>query len=545
MLSNDDKTLIFLTPGMTLGDYEIGEHIGEGAFGVVYEAVFSGFDKPVKRAVKTIPMLVAGDEDALENLKREVRIAQELGHPHIVRTFSLEDIEDNIFIVMEYIDGRDLKSLLREQPGRKLTLEKVVELLSGVADALDYAHSLAPPVVHRDLKPGNLLFDKRDGRLKITDFGLAREVADSMSQLSQKAYSSGTPAYMPYEQFMGAVPAPSMDIYSLGIIAYEMLNGEPPFVRGEVMAQHKEKIPPIIEGLPPTAMNAILKALAKEPGDRYARASEFIEELKAPPKKIKPVKPPKPPKPRIEKEKTKKPFLLAGIIGALVLAVIIVIVSMQKPGPAITFKKTFGGSNWDWCESVIQTLDGGFLAAGGTESFGAGCVDFWLIKTDKNGNKIWDKTFGGSNSDGCLSVIQTTDGGFLAAGYTYSYGAGNRDFYLIKTNSRGDSLWAKTFGGSNADDCNSVIQTSDGGFLAGGYTCSYGAGKADFWLIKTNSQGNKIWDRTFGGSGCDGCESVIQTADGGFLAAGYTKSYGAGEADFWLIKMDAEGNVEE
>ena len=155
---------------------------------------------------------------------------------------------------------------------------------------------------------------------------------------------------------------------------------------------------------------------------------------------------------------------------------------------------------------------------------------------------LWTKTFGGSDYNECYSVIQTSDGGFLAAGYTESYGAGEEDFWLIKTDSRGNKIWDKTFGGSKLDYCNSVIQTADGGFLAAGYTESYGAVLRDFWLIKTDSRGNKIWDKTFGGSWWDECSSVIQTADGGFLAAGYTESYGAGEADFWLIKLDAEGN---
>ena len=281
-LDETSSTLSLLTPGIQLGDYKVERLIGRGAFGVVYQVLYSGLDRPVKRAIKTIPMEVASSPKALESLKREVRIAQELGHPHIVRTYSLEEETGNIFFVMEYIEGMDLGSYLDAKEGRRVDTAETVKLLSGVAEALDYAHSLTPKVVHRDLKPENLLFDPRDNRLKISDFGLAREVADSMSRLSRQSMSSGTPAYMPFEQFMGATPAPTMDIYALGIIAHEMLSGEPPFCRGDVMTQHEKKQPPIIPLVPENVMHAILRALDKDPAKRYQRAKDFINDLSQP-----------------------------------------------------------------------------------------------------------------------------------------------------------------------------------------------------------------------------------------------------------------------
>lgn len=201
---------------------------------------------------------------------------------------------------------------------------------------------------------------------------------------------------------------------------------------------------------------------------------------------------------------------------------------------------TFGGHEYDECYSIQQTSDGGCVLAGYTESFGAGITDFWLVKTNANGDSLWSRTFGGTSTDVCLSVEQTSGGGYILAGYTFSFGAGGADFWLVKTDANGNQLWSRTFGGSGDDRCYSVLQAADGGYLLSGYTESFGAGGMDFWLVRTDANGTELWNRTFGGSGDDLCHTVIRTTDGGYMLAGYTMSSGAGARDFWMVRTGPE-----
>jgi hypothetical protein len=205
--------------------------------------------------------------------------------------------------------------------------------------------------------------------------------------------------------------------------------------------------------------------------------------------------------------------------------------------------KTYGGTNHDNGGSVQVTSDGGFIIAGSTWSFGAGNGDFYLIKTNADGDTLWTRTYGGISEEVARSSQVTSDGGFIIAGSTDSFGEGGTDVYLVRTDAFGDTLWTRTYGGTRTDDGWSVQQTSDGGYIVGGRTWSFGAGDNDFYLIKTDANGDAIWTRTYGGSGMDQGFSVQQTSDGGYIATGETKSFGAGGTDVYLVRTDAAGDT--
>jgi len=205
--------------------------------------------------------------------------------------------------------------------------------------------------------------------------------------------------------------------------------------------------------------------------------------------------------------------------------------------------QTHGGTATDQAWSVQQTTDGGYIIAGSTESFGAGFTDFYLVKTNVIGDTLWTRTYGGTSSEIAYSVQQTTDGGYITAGYTGSFGAGSFDFYVVKTNAGGGTMWTQTYGGTSGEIAYSVQQTSDGGYIIAGSTDSFGAGFSDYYLVKTDASGNTLWTRTYGGTDSDLAQSVQQTADGGYIIAGETYSFGAGGVDYYLVKTDALGDT--
>jgi len=224
---------------------------------------------------------------------------------------------------------------------------------------------------------------------------------------------------------------------------------------------------------------------------------------------------------------------------------------------------------------MITTPDGGYLLGGYSSSLAngdksqppQGNVDFWIVKIDANGNKNWDKRFGGNDSDILVSMTTTSDGGYLIGGHSTSEAngdksqpsQGNADFWVIKIDADGNKSWDKRFGGNEDEVLSSMLNTSDGGYLLGGYSKSGVSGdksqpshseNEEYWIVKIDGNGNKSWDKCFGGTGNENLKSMLNTADGGYLLGGVSDSNASGDIsqerygilDYWVIKIDAEGN---
>jgi len=237
-----------------------------------------------------------------------------------------------------------------------------------------------------------------------------------------------------------------------------------------------------------------------------------------------------------------KKFMLTVALFGLLMFSLVIPVGASSAG----WSQTYGGTEKDGALSLVQTSDGGYAMVGYTCSFGAGEDDFWLIKTDEVGKMQWNRTYGGTGSDIAISLIETSDGGYALVGYTESFGAGSDDFWFVKTDEIGNMQWNRTYGGTKGDYAFSLVETSDGGYTIAGYTRSYGAGRDDFWLIHVDSSGNAEWNQTYGGWDDDGPIFLVHTSDGGYALAGMTESFGHGSDrdDFWLVKTDSSGNME-
>ena len=240
----------------------------------------------------------------------------------------------------------------------------------------------------------------------------------------------------------------------------------------------------------------------------------------------------------------------------------------------LQWQKTYGGSDDDRGNSLIQTTDGGYAILGHSKSNDAdvstnnGSNDFWVLKLDGSGNIIWEKTFGFSGADDGISIIQTNDSGFLITGVldiTASGGLGNTkttlkrhaggDYWAIKLNTSGNLQWSKFFGGTFTDTPHDVIQTDDDGYLIVGASDSNdidiknSKGSYDFWVIKISETGTLLWEKSFGGTQTDEARAIVKTNDGNYLIVGDTRSndldvsFNNGAADFWIIKISPEGNL--
>jgi hypothetical protein len=180
--------------------------------------------------------------------------------------------------------------------------------------------------------------------------------------------------------------------------------------------------------------------------------------------------------------------------------------------------------------SMIETSDGGYAIAGGFDT----PADFWLVKIDELGNVQWNMTYGGEEKDVAFSLVETSDGGYALTGFTESFGQGEEDFWLVKTDADGNMQWNRTYGGPDPEKAYSLIETSNGGYAMAGYVRYSGPRGFDFWVVKTDSNGNMVWNQTYGGKDTEIAYSMVEAPDGGYVVAGSSR----------LVKIDSQGKTE-
>ena len=348
------------TPQSRLGKYEIRGTLGRGAMGTVYD----GWDPAIARrvAIKTVRLADADDEEtaeALERFKREAQAAGRLSHPNIVGVYDYGETDDIAYIVMEFVEGRSLKSVIDQE--RRLPPAEAVEIMSQVLAGLGYSH--ANGVIHRDIKPANMMITA-DGRVKIADFGIARIESSSMTSVGTVM---GTPAYMPPEQFLGEPVDARSDIYAAGVMLFHLLTGERPYEGSMTSIMHRvlnAEAPPLAStkaGTPRAFDRVIATAMARAPADRFPSAGAFATALtaalsgalathdenededatmvarspaapKPAPEPLRPAKLAPPPKPSA-KAKSGPPVALLGGGAAVILAAIAAAFFLLRPSP--------------------------------------------------------------------------------------------------------------------------------------------------------------------------------------------------------------------
>jgi eukaryotic-like serine/threonine-protein kinase len=328
------------------GRYELEELVGTGGMSSVYRA----YDRQLERhvALKVLHERLGADDEHVSRFRHEARAVAQLSHPNIVTVIDRFEDGGRQYIVFEYVDGESLKQLC-ERTG-PLPVRRALEIALAVADGLAYAHEHG--VVHRDVKPQNVLLS-RDGEVKVTDFGIARSL-DAESGLTVTGTVLGTSSYLSPEQASGLRVTPAADVYSLGVVLYELLAGEVPFAGGNqvvVALRHVNELPPSLLGrrpdLPVRLADAVARALQKEPERRFASMDDFAAELHACLAELEPVDTERtmvvaPPLPRtdapptrvVRKERRRMP-LVAALVGLAVVAVAVValILTARNEGP--------------------------------------------------------------------------------------------------------------------------------------------------------------------------------------------------------------------
>jgi predicted Ser/Thr protein kinase len=285
-----DGSVMRLVPGLPRtvdSKYRIDQVLGRGGMGAVYRARDVRLERDV--ALKVVRLELLADPDARTRFRREAQIIARLQHPSLVSVFDYGTLSDGgAFLVMEFVKGHDLRTLLRSE--RRLEPVRTARLMRAVCDGMDVAHRAG--VLHRDLKPENIFLPETGVEAKVLDFGIAKVIGDrpltaDHETLTVAGQPIGTPAYMAPEQLTGEMLSPQTDVFSLGVIAFELLTGELPFGRGSLLdiATRQQEGPPLIDGaalhIPPEVGGVVRAALQVMPGDRPTSPGLFADALTA------------------------------------------------------------------------------------------------------------------------------------------------------------------------------------------------------------------------------------------------------------------------
>ena len=563
--------------------YELRRSLGRGGFG----EVFLAYDRKLDREV-ALKQLFGSIEDPVfkKQREREMRIHSQLSSKHVISLYDSFTFEGSFYLVFELMQNS--LAIYTEPVEWRTVIDWAKDCLRGLQDI----H--AQGVIHRDIKPANIFID-RQGSIRIGDFGAAQAGAS----ISLPAW---TPKYIAPEVILGdqSKVGPSSDLYSLGLVIYQLILGEEGMKkafrevyegvdrteainnRWLLWQQNSDRKAPAIREfipeIPKSLTDCVRRLVEKEPTRRFQSAKEALDELyKISESKlqselltsgIQTVRRQEKKNEQIKTErkerKTFTPFsftyLFAGI--GIFLIILFLVLSGRKEQPpmptenlsksVIIFEKTFHSTCVRTAIATEVTSDRGYLILGTSSPIDSNFYNIYLVKTDESGNKQWERTFGdlkfySSN----IGIVHTCDDGYIVATYAPT-GSPDLDkswsLLLCKTDSYGHRLWERRFDKGNVLCPVAVGSTSDSGFIVLGRTqpsIGYGWGPAFPVLIKTNSQGNKEWERTFkpprhayydmlGGSG------VLQTRDGGYIVLEHLQTK-VNTFSIYLVKTDPRG----
>ncbi|MBU0487920.1 MAG: T9SS type A sorting domain-containing protein [Bacteroidetes bacterium] len=227
---------------------------------------------------------------------------------------------------------------------------------------------------------------------------------------------------------------------------------------------------------------------------------------------------------------------------AIVIIQLVLSGMLSAQGQMIKFQKAFGGGLWDEGHAVCQMSDNGYLIAGTTSSFGNGNTDMVLYRLDSLGKALWIKSYGTTLNESAYGLIETRNKDFVFAGFTNGAGAGGYDFYIVRVDSLGDTLWTRTIGGADWDFAYSLAETPDSGIVVAGESYSFSSGNSDMFVVKLSASGDSLWSKHYGGSGYECAYSIVADLDSNLLLAGSTTSFGAGNEDVYLVKLKPDGD---